>query len=50
MEHGEKYEKVKAYYGGGLWDKSRVYNAVTKGWITAAEYEEITGEAYHVDD
>ena len=41
-----KYEKVKGYYDRGLWTKSMVRNAVVKGWITAAEYEEITGEAY----
>ena len=27
-------------------DKTLVANAVKKGWITAAQYEEITGEAY----
>ena len=36
------YEKVKGYYDKNLWSKTRVYNAVGK-WITAAEYEEITG-------
>lgn len=39
------YEKVKGYYDKNLWSKTRVYNAVGK-WITAAEYEEITGETY----
>lgn len=38
------YEKVKGYYDAGLWDKERVHNAVEKGWITADEYKEITGE------
>lgn len=41
-----KFEKVKLYYEKGLWDKSRVRNAVVKGWITAEEYESITGEPY----
>ena len=39
------YEKVKGYYDKKLWSKTRVYNAVGK-WITAGEYEEITGETY----
>ena len=39
-----KFEKVKLYYEKGLWDKSRVRNAVVKGWITAEEYETIVGE------
>lgn len=44
-----KYDKVKDYYDSGLWDKTRVHNAVIKGWITAEEYEEITGEVYNND-
>ena len=39
----KNYEKVKGYYDKNLWSKTRVYNAIGK-WITAAEYEEITGE------
>lgn len=41
-----KFELVKKYYEQGLWDKSKVRNAVVKGWITADEYKEITGEDY----
>lgn len=41
-----KFEKVKSYYERGLWDISRVRNAVAKGWITAVEFEIITGELY----
>ena len=41
-----KFEKVKNYYQSGLWNKTMVRNAVVKGWITAQEYELITGEAY----
>ena len=41
-----KFEKVQLYYEKGLWDKSRVRNAVVKGWITAEEYESIVGEPY----
>lgn len=45
MEHSKNFEKVKTYYERGMWSKKRVYDAVGK-WITPAEYEEITGEAY----
>ncbi len=46
VEHSPKFELVKAYYDSGKWSKKAVRNAVVKGWITAAEYEEITGEVY----
>lgn len=45
-EHSEKFELVKEYYDSGLWKKKAVRNAVVRGWITKAEYKEITGEAY----
>ena len=52
-DHSPNYAKVKAYYdlylatdGKVGWSKSRVKKAVSCGWITAAEYEEITGEPY----
>lgn len=41
-----KFQKVKYYYDNGLWNISRVRNAVVKNWITAEEFEEITGESY----
>jgi uncharacterized XkdX family phage protein len=41
-----KYEKVKGYYVKNLWSKNQVYHAVLKGWITAEEYMEITGEVF----
>lgn len=41
-----KFEKVKYYYEHGLWSIDRVRNAVVKGWITAAQFKEITGEDY----
>lgn len=44
-EHSPKYELVKSYYPA-KWSKKAVRNAVVKGWITADEYEEITGEKY----
>ena len=48
VKHSKNFEKVKSYYEKGIWDKHRVYNAVGR-WITAEEYEEITGEPYEVD-
>lgn len=44
-----KYDMVKDYYDRRLWSKQRVYNAVGK-WITAEQYEEITGEPYEIDE
>lgn len=44
--HSENYEKVKGYYDNGNWSIDRVKRAVVKGWITEAEYKEITGEDY----
>lgn len=41
-----KFNTVKAAYDRGSWTKSMVANAVVKGWITAEEYELITGEVY----
>jgi len=46
MKKSAKYDKVKDYYDRGLWTKDMVRNAVVKGWITASEYKEITGEDY----
>lgn len=42
----KKFTKVKRYYDEGLWSKRQVHDAVVKGWITAEEYEIITGETY----
>ena len=42
----QKFEKVKKYYDSDMWNKKMVRNAVIKGWITAEEYQLITGEAY----
>ena len=46
MINSQKFEKVKYYYDNGLWSLYRVGEAVKKGWITAEEYKEITGEDY----
>lgn len=44
----KKFNKVKDYYDKGQWSKTAVRLAVTKKWITADEYAEITGEPYVV--
>lgn len=46
MEHSEKFGLVKGYYDSGKWKKKAIRNAVVRGWITAAEYEEIVGEPF----
>lgn len=46
LTHSEHFEKVKEYYDSGRWSIERVRNAVIKGWITEAEFEEITGQPY----
>lgn len=46
MEHSKNYEKVKHYYDTGRWSYIKVKNAVVKGWITEAEFFEITGDDY----
>ena len=47
-EHSKNFNKVKKYYDDGLWSKANVRAAVGK-WITAEEYDEITGEPYEQD-
>lgn len=44
-DHSKNFEKVKKYYDDRMWNKAKVHNAIGK-WITAEEYEEITGEKY----
>ena len=40
------FEKIKKWYKQGLWSDEMLRNAVYKGVITIAEYEEITGKSY----
>lgn len=40
------FEQIKTWYDSGLWSVSRVHNAVLKGKITPAEFEQITGLPY----
>ena len=42
-----KYERIKKYYDEGLWNIDRVRDAVTKGFITEDQFEEITGQVYN---
>ena len=44
----KKYAFVKAAYDRGSWNKTMVANAVVKNWITAEEYQLITGEVFDV--
>ena len=37
---------LKKMYGKGKATKESLKNAVIRGWITADEYKEITGEEY----
>lgn len=38
-----KFDMLKEFYDRGLWSAKRLQDAVTKGWITQAEYDEIVG-------
>ena len=40
------FKKIKRWYEQGLWTKEMVANAVKKGVLTPAQYEEITEEPY----
>lgn len=42
------FETLKRLYNEGRLSKEGVANAVTKGWVTPEQYEEITGEPYTV--
>ena len=41
----DKAEKIAGYYEAETWNEKMVWDAVEK-WITAADYEDITGEPY----
>jgi uncharacterized XkdX family phage protein len=40
------FERLKRLYDAGRLSKAGLAKAVQRDWITAEEYEEITGEAY----
>lgn len=46
MAEKTRYEIVKIYYQTGLWSEKKVRDAVVKGWITTAQFREITGKIY----
>lgn len=39
-------KNIAKWYKQGLWSREQVADAVIKGVITVADYEEITGEVY----
>lgn len=41
-----KFKQVKLYYDRGLWDVSKVRDAVIKEWITSKEFKLITQQEY----
>lgn len=41
----KKFKIVKKYYDDGVWSIKKVHDAVGR-WITAEEFEIITGEPY----
>ncbi len=45
-EHSKHFYDVKYMFDNDIWKISRVRAAVVKAWITAVEFEEITGEVY----
>ena len=46
MNESKNFRKVKQYYNMKLWNLQKVKSAVGK-WITADEYQNITGLLYH---
>lgn len=40
------FERLKALYEKGSLNNTGIANAVVRGWITADQYQEITGEVY----
>lgn len=49
LTHSKKFKTVKRYYHARVWTKKMVWNAVDR-WITADEYQEITGEPYMAEE
>lgn len=45
-----KYDKAKNFYDNGLWNISRVRDAVEKNWITPEQFYEITGVEYEPEE
>ena len=45
-EHSNGYFLTKKNYTNGMWSKAMLQMLVARDRLTAAEYEEITGEKY----
>lgn len=45
-EHSNGYYMAKRNYDSGMWNKVMMQMLVARDRLTAAEYKEITGEAY----
>ena len=37
------FEQVKEFFDKGVWNETKLREAVAKNWITAAEFQKITG-------
>lgn len=44
--HSKIYLTAKRNYNSGLWSEAKLRSLAAAGALTAAEYEDITGEVY----
>ena len=44
------YERAKHYYEAGYWTIAMLRAVTAKGYITPAEFKEITGQDYEADN
>jgi len=47
--YSAKFERVKGYFTGGMWNETMVQNAVGR-WITAEEAHQILGGSRETQD
>ncbi len=47
--HSKIYLTAKSNYRKGLWSKEKLHMLVEAGSLTAAEYQEITGEPFEAE-
>lgn len=38
------FAEIKKYFDSGVWSETKLREAVAKNWITAAEFQAITGK------
>ncbi len=38
------FAEIKKYFDSGVWSEQKLREAVAKNWITAAEFQAITGK------